>query len=134
MRGETEYGSSSQQEGERGRRRSEEEGGGGRPRPAYTEEGVEGCGGERWEGTFQVETLWDPARDTPANFPQSFSPEGRRKGSIPRHSDGTQLLQSETGTLHLEWDTFLFWSEPKRLWAQLNFSHNDFRKHADGRS
>lgn len=107
------------------------------PAPHTQKRGVEGCGGERWEETFQVETLWDPARDTPANFPQSFGPEGRRKGSIPRHSVGTQLLQSGTGTLqnsssgvgHL-----LVLVRTKETLGAAEFFTHDFWKHASGRS
>lgn len=122
----------SRREGEGGggvKKREEEVG----PAPHTQRRRVEGFGGERWEGTFQVETLWDPARDTPANFPQSFSPECRRKGSIPRHSVGTQLLQSGTGTVqnsssgvgHL-----LVLVRAKETLGAAEFFTDDFRKHA----
>lgn len=107
------------------------------PAPHTQRSGVEGYGGERREGTFQVQTLWDSARDIPENFPQSFGPEGRRKGSIPRHSVGTQLLQSGTGTLqnsssgvgHL-----LVLARAKETLGAAEFFTHDFRKHAGDRS
>lgn len=110
-------------EGEGGgvKKREEEVG----PAPHTQRRGVEGCGGERWEGTFQVETLWDRTTHRQTSLRVSVQ---KTKGRVPFLGTVLELSCSSLGqehcrTLHLEWDTFLFWSEPKRLWAQLNFSH-----------